>query len=356
MKDDCATTVLTYRYRVKDKHAAMLNRMARSVNFVWNYCNDVQRHAVKWGRAWPTSYDLHKVTSGASKELGVPATTINAVCTGYVRSLRQHKKQKLRYRGRKNLGWVPFRAENIVRRDGEIFFASRKISLWLSRPIPDTACILDGGSFSRDALGHWYINIVLAIPVAAREADRRVGLDLGLKALATLSTGEKIEAPKHYRAHETRLATAQQARKTKAARRIHAKIANRRRDFLHKLSTRLVRDFDFIAVGDVNASGLAKTKMAKSVNDAGWSAFRNMLRYKAIAHGATYLEVDESYSTQACSDCGSIGGPKGRQGLVIREWQCSHCDAVHDRDVNAARFILRRGLATLLGEPARLAA
>lgn len=99
MKDDCATTVLTYRYRVKDKHAAMLNRMARSVNFVWNYCNDVQRHAVKWGRAWPTSYDLHKVTSGASKELGVPATTINAVCTGYVRSRRQHKKPKLRYRG-----------------------------------------------------------------------------------------------------------------------------------------------------------------------------------------------------------------------------------------------------------------
>jgi len=127
------------------------------------------------------------------------------------------------------------------------------------------------------------------------------------------------------------------------ARAIHAKIANRRKDFLHKLSTRLTRANGAIFVGDVNASALAKTRQAKSVLDAGWSAFRTMLRYKCADAGVWFDEVDEAFSTQTCSVCHSRTGPKGREGLGIRGWQCRICGAIHDRDVNAAQNILAAG-------------
>src|SRR5262249_41988955 len=133
-------------------------------------------------------------------------------------------------------------------------------------------------------------------------------------------------------------------RKRRQATNLHARIANARRDFLHKLSHRIVRDFDYIAVGNVNAAGLARTSMAKSVLDAGWSSFRTMLAYKAIAHGAWYEEVDERFTTQVCSSCDTMPPqrPKGIADLGVRQWVCGACGAVHDRDVNAARNILAR--------------
>ncbi|MBV6271300.1 transposase, partial [Alcaligenaceae bacterium CGII-47] len=119
--------------------------------------------------------------------------------------------------------------------------------------------------------------------------------------------------------------------------------------FLHKLSHRLVNEFDYIAVGNVNAKGLAKTRLAKSVHDAAWSSFRNMLQFKAITHGATVAQVSERLTSQTCSSCGNLpdSRPNSIAGLGIREWVCSDCGAMHDRDVNAALNILRRGRATL---------
>jgi IS605 OrfB family transposase len=116
---------------------------------------------------------------------------------------------------------------------------------------------------------------------------------------------------------------------------------------LHKVSCRIARENSFIAVGNVSASKLAKTRMAKSVLDAGWSNFRNMLRYKASRRGATYCEVDESFTTQTCSACGGLPPerPRGIAGLGVREWRCSSCGVTHDRDVNAARNILALALS-----------
>jgi len=145
------------------------------------------------------------------------------------------------------------------------------------------------------------------------------------------------------REHRFLSAVAQRAGKKDRVRAIHAKIANRRKDSLHQFSTRLVRAYDTIFVGNVNASALAKTPHAKSVLDAGWSAFRTMLRYKCDFAGATFAEVNEAFSTQTCSACDSRSGPKGIAGLGIREWTCGECGTIHDRNINAAKYILAAG-------------
>ena len=195
------------------------------------------------------------------------------------------------------------------------------------------------------ALAEWVRPIVVELAdTPVRALKRSVGIDLGLKEFAALSTGEKIENPCRYRGLEKRLGKAQRARKKRLAASIQAKIAHSRRDFLHQLSHRIVREFDYIAVGNVNAAGLARTKMAKSVLDASWSRFRAMLAYKAVKHGARYEAVDERFSSQVCSSCGSLPNsrPNGIADLGIRQWICSDCGYVHDRDVNSALNILAR--------------
>jgi len=126
---------------------------------------------------------------------------------------------------------------------------------------------------------------------------------------------------------------------------------------LHQFSTRLVRGNDTIFVGNVSASALVKTPQAKSVLDAGWSAFRTMLRYKCAFAGATFAEVNEAFSTQDCSVCSARSGPKGIAGLGMRAWICGDCGTVHDRNVNAAKNILAAGRRRLAeGIPALLRA
>jgi putative transposase len=196
---------------------------------------------------------------------------------------------------------------------------------------------LTAGSSKELALHAGTINAV-----CEQYANSGIGVDLGLKEFAALSNGEKIENPRLLGQLSDKLASAQRAGKRRQVINLHAGIANARRDFHHKLSTRIVREFDYIAVGNVNAAGLAKTRLAKSVLDAGWSSFRSMLRYKAIAHGAWYEEVNESFSSRVCSSCASETGPKGVADLGIRSWICSECGMSHDRDINSALNILFR--------------
>ncbi|MBC7415513.1 MAG: transposase, partial [Herminiimonas sp.] len=315
--------VLVYRYPVKSL-IGLLNRQSRACNFVWNFCNDRQKDALRFGRPWHTGFDLNNLTKGSSKELGLHSGTVNAVCEQYAKSRSQKRRPYLRYRGKKSLGWVPLKGREL-KREGDAFrFAGNTFRVFHSRALPEGK-IKDGTNFSRDARGNWFLNIVIevdAVAKAARRPLRGVGIDLGLKDFATLSTGEKIEVQRIYRGMERALATAQRAGKMRRVRAIHAKIANRRSDFHHKLSTRIVRAFDYIAVGNVNAAGLSKTNMAKSVFDAGWSSFRTQLAYKAMKHGAWFDEVDERFTTQICSNCGAMPNerPKGIADLGVREW------------------------------------
>ena len=338
--------IRTYRYRIKESSAApQLNALARACNFVWNFCNESQEHALRWDQRWPTGFDLNKLTAGCSKELGLHSQTVQALCEEYATRRKHAKKRKLRWRGKRSLGWIPFKAAGIKVVDDTVTYAGNTFRFWKSRDIPG---VIKTGNFAQDARQRWYVNFVVEAPEAeATTGTKHIGIDLGLKTLATCSDGRKIEAPRWYRQRQRRIAEHQRKKRSRQARNLHAKIAHRRKDFLHKESDRLTKECELIVVGDVCSSKLAKTNLAKSVNDAGWATFRHLLEYKAMARKVVYREVSERLSTQTCSCCGSIGGPKGREGLGVREWVCGECHAVHDRDVNAALNILRLGHQSL---------
>lgn len=344
---------ITYQYRVKDKHAGRLVSQARAVNFVWNYCNETQQKAVRNGRKWLSGYDLWKLVAGATKEgLDLHSHSAMRVCLQYDTSRRQHNKPWLRWRSHKSLGWVPFNTRHVAHRDGRFIFRGKRYEVWLHRPLPDGAKI-GAGSFSQDSRGHWYINCRVEVAEATEAPLKYVGIDLGLKDLATLSTGEKIKAPQFYRRSEAKLAAAQQRRKNKRARSIQTKVANRRKDFLHKASSKIANEYGLVVIGDVSPSTLSQTSMAKSVLDASWSRFKDMLSWKLrLRSGGMLLEVSERLTTQTCSECGSLppSRPRGIAGLSKRVWRCDDCGTEHDRDHNAARNILRIGLDTLKGE------
>ncbi|RQV52185.1 transposase, partial [Burkholderia cenocepacia] len=266
--------ILVYRYRVKSLNG-LLNKQSRAVNYVWNFCNDTQKHALKWSKKWPTGFDLNVLTTGSSKELGIHSGTINATCEQYAKSGSQHHRSYVRYRGRKSLGWVPLKGRDL-KREGDAFrFAGNMFRVFNSRPLPEGK-IKDGTNFAQDARGNWFLNIVIEMPdVPARPIRSGVGIDLGLKDFAALSTGEKLPNDPFGRRAAEKLAKAQRARKHKRhIAKLHAKVANVRADFQHKLALDLVRRFDYIAVGNVSAAKLARTRMAKSVYDASWSSFR----------------------------------------------------------------------------------
>ena len=354
---DCTKTL---RLRIKDKHRSVLAAMAREVNQVWNFCNETSHRAIRERRQWLSGYDLQKLTNGFSKCDGVQigSPTVQQVCEDYAKARKQFKRAKLRWRvsnpqsSKYSLGWIPFKARALQYKAGQIAFAGQKFNLWDSYGLSDYE--LRAGSFSQDTRGHWYLNVVVKVQPKATAGTASVGIDLGLKEAAVASTGERIEG-RFYRKLECQLGIAQRAHKKKRARAIHAKIANQRKDLLHKFSSALVQNNAAIFVGDVASAKLVKTKMAKSTLDAGWSTLKTMLEYKSHQAGIVFEVVNENYTTQTCSCCGAIpaSSPKGRAGLRIREWVCSDCGAQHDRDVNAAKNILARGLARLAeGTPA----
>jgi putative transposase len=206
----------------------------------------------------------------------------------------------------------------------------------------------------RDAAGRFFASFVVEVtPDPLPETATECGIDLGLGHFAVLDDGTAVSAPRFLRRAEKKLKRAQRdlSRKQKGSRnrekaravvaRVHARVADSRRDFHHKLSTKIIRENQAVTVEDLAVKGLARTRLAKSVHDAGWSAFVGMLAYKAKLRGREFDKVGRFEPTsQVCSACGVKDGPKP---LNIREWTCRECDTVHDRDVNAARNILALG-------------
>ncbi|MGW4374384.1 RNA-guided endonuclease InsQ/TnpB family protein [Streptomyces albidoflavus] len=221
-----------------------------------------------------------------------------------------------------------------------------------------------------DAAGRYFASFVvdtdpLTDQARMPEVDRSIGIDLGLTHFAVLSDGTKIDSPRFLRRAEKKLKKAQKAlcgkqkgSKNRAKARLkvaraHARVADARREFHHQLSTRLISENQGIAVEDLSVAGLARTRLAKSVRDAGWASFISMLEYKAQRYGRTLVKIGRFEPTsQTCSTCGVKDGPKP---LHVREWTCRACGTVHDRDHNAAINVkVAAGLAvSACGAPVR---
>jgi len=225
-----------------------------------------------------------------------------------------------------------------------------------SRPLPSGP---SSATVIREADGRYYVSFVVerdAEPLPA--TGRETGIDVGLDRLAVTSDGEIIANPRFLRAKERHLARAQRAlarkkkgsaNRVKARRRVavlHRKVRETRIDHAHKAALRLVRDSQAVYAEDLAVAGLARTRLAKSVHDAGWSQFLRLLEEKAEYYGRTFHRIGRFVpSSQVCSACGVKDGPKP---LSVRTWTCGACGAVHDRDVNAARNILAAGQADRL--------
>lgn len=225
-----------------------------------------------------------------------------------------------------------------------------------SRTIPKGAKVTTV-TVSKDALGRYHVSMLCDDTVSAKpEVAGKVGIDLGLTHFAILSTGEKIAAPNTFRKNQAKLAKLQRrlakkqkgsANRTKAklkVARVHAKTADSRRDFLHKLSSRLINENQVIAVESLAVSSMQKNRcLAKSISDASWFEFTRQLEYKAQWYGRTLVSIDKWYpSSKRCSDCGHT---VAKMPLNIRAWTCPECGSIHDRDINAARNVLAAGLA-----------
>jgi putative transposase len=228
-----------------------------------------------------------------------------------------------------------------------------EVAVRWSRPLPAEPSSV---TVTLDGAGRYHASFVVEVDgEQLPTVELAVGVDLGLTCFAALSTGEQVVNPRWLRTRQAALRRSQRslsrkqkgsANRVKARRkvaRLHARVADARRDFHHKLSTRLIRENQTVCVETLSVAGLGRSNLARSIHDAGWGAFVRMLEYKAERHGRTLVRVDRWYpSSQLCSACGVKDGPKP---LKVRAWTCDACGATHDRDVNAAKNILAAGRA-----------
>jgi putative transposase len=244
-----------------------------------------------------------------------------------------------------------------IRPNGRLYVAKvGAVKVRWSRDLPSEPSSV---TVVKDASGRYFASFVVEVdPEPLPETDAEVGIDLGLKHFAVLSDGQRITSPRFLRRAERRLKKAQRAlsRKQKGSKnrekarlkvaKAHARVADARRDWAHKLSTKIIRENQAVYVEDLAVKGLARTRLAKSVHDAGWAQFVAMLQYKAARYGRIFARVGRFTPTsQVCSTCGALDGPKP---LHVRSWTCAACGTVHDRDLNAAKNILAAGRAERL--------
>ena len=365
--------LVRYRYRLypSSRQQQALARVFGCARVVFNDClrlreearaaggktsdSAIQRQAITLAKATPERVWLAEA----------PSVALVQACNDARRAYRNWFDSRSGKRKGRRIGYPRFRRKrgrqsirltrNGFSLRGERLYVAKvgEIKVRWSRPLPSVPSSV---TVIKEPDGRYYASFVVerdAAPLTA--CDREVGVDVGLDRLAVTSDGEIIANPRFLRAKERRLARAQRAlsrkargsaNRVKARRRVgvvHRKVREARLDHAHKPALRLIRDNQAVYAEDLAVSALARTRLAKSVHDAGWAQLLRLLAEKAEHHGRTFHQIGRFVPTsQVCSECGVKDGPKP---LGVRRWSCAACGAIHDRDVNAARNILAAGRA-----------
>ncbi|MGW1680359.1 RNA-guided endonuclease InsQ/TnpB family protein [Saccharopolyspora sp. NPDC002376] len=305
--------------------------------------------------AWKKSGDLAFLSEVSSVLLQQTLRHLQGAFTAFFDKRAKYPRFKSRKKSRAS---AEYTKSAFKYRNGILTLAkmSESLNIVWSRPLPDGA-EPSMVTVSRDGADRWFVSMLVETTVDHHEPTANaVGVDAGITSLVTLSTGEKITNPKHSDRESTRLAKAQRelARKEKGSNnrakarikvaRIQAKIADRRRDHLHKVTTRLVRDNQTVVIEDLSVRTMVKNrKLARAISDASWAELRSMLGYKCAWYGRELVVIDRWFpSSKTCSACGTLAES---MPLNVREWTCNGCGTWHDRDINAAKNILAAGLA-----------
>jgi putative transposase len=353
---------LRYQYRIypTQQQTHDLSRLFGCCRVVYNDALALSRLAEKL----PKNSDLQKTCITLAKKtehrewlgevsnipLQQSVIDLGTAFKNYFDSLKGNRKgQKVRppkFKKRKGKQSARFRKGGFSIKNGKIYLA--KIGLievvW-SRDLPSEASSV---TVIKDAADRYFVSFVVELnPILLPDNGQSIGIDLGIIDFATFDTGEKIKSPKPLKRRLKKLRKAQRkhARTTKGSKRreragqrvakIHAKISDVRKDFLHKLSTRIIRENQTIVLEDLAVSNMVKNrKLSRAISDLGWRSFRAMLEAKSAMYGRDFRVISRWEPTsQRCSCCGEIGGKKE---LAVREWECLFCGAIHDRDINAA--------------------
>ncbi|MEG4531406.1 RNA-guided endonuclease TnpB family protein [Microcoleus sp. D2_18a_D3] len=258
-----------------------------------------------------------------------------------------------------NGGTAEFTKSAFRWKDGQVFLAkcTEALPISWSRQIPD-GCSPSTITVKLDARGRWYVSLLVDDPTVKPlpEVDKSIGLDLGVTSLIATSDGTKIANLKHFKRLHNKLRRVQKALSRKQKRsnnrhkarlkvaKVHGQIADARKDFLHKLTTQLVRENQTIVVEDLAIKNMVKNhKLANAISDAAWGELVRQLTYKAAWYGRELVKIDRWFpSSKSCANCGHI---VDKMLLNVREWECPECGTKHDRDINAANNILAAGLA-----------
>lgn len=356
---------LTYRFRVKDRKRSLrcLREFSFGCNTIWNFCNEVSKKSADRSPKWVDKKGLRKLTKGSSKLIGLPSQVIQEVIDEFTAKRKAAGKPKLRWRvsrgAKRSLGWVPFTNQDItVVRRGVIALRGEEFHVWHHRLIPDLTRI-KSGCFAEDARGRWYVSLV--VEVDRPERTNRTAVYGGDPGQATALSGVVLvpddgesgtvyDAPldngTFYRDMEARIAEAQRAGRKRHVKALNAKVKNRRLDSNHKYTTAIVRQAGAIFVGDLSCKWQIASN-GKGTHDNSWAQKRTLFRYKSEHAGVLYADVPEAFTTQVCSHCHAVSGPKGREELGVRRWVCGECGTEHTRDQNAAVNIARLGCETL---------
>ncbi len=358
-----------YQYRIypSKQQRKDLARVFGCVRVVWNDALALCKQSEKL----PSNTDLQKICITQAKKteqrhwlsevsnipLQQSIADLGVAFKNFFASLKGKRKglkiKPPKFKKKDNHQTARFRKGGFSIQQGKVYLAKigHLKTVW-SRPLPAGPSSV---TVIKDRAGRYFLSFVVEVQPEIKSAkNESVGIDLGLKTFAVLSTGEKVDSPNYLRLeHRIRKAQRKLSRRTKGSKRrevmrlkvakLKAKQADTRKDFLHKLSTKVVHENQVIALEDLNVSGMLKNRcLARAISQAGWRDFRTMCEAKSNKYGRAFVVISRWEPTsQVCSDCGY---PWGKLDLSVRAVVCMNCGTHHDRDGNAAKNIKNVGV------------